>query len=187
MNRSANCRKLGIAVVSAAWLLAVPVAWAVDEHHPDQNAGPAAAAPPVSAKDTEKALQQMKQNADKLRAQTDRILKTKDPAERRRLLQEHAQTLRASLATTVAAMGGRPRSGETAGGMMGHGTMGGEMMDCPMMDQKMGGGMMDCPMMSDMMGGAGGGAANQAITDRLNQMEKRLDVMQMMIEDMRKK
>ena len=183
MNRSANCRKQGIAVVSAAWLLAVPVAWAVDEHHPDQNAGPAAAALPVSAKDTEQALQQLKQNADKLRAQMDKILKTKDPSERQKLMQEHMQTLRASMTTAAGVMGGRPGSG----GMMGHGTMGGGMMDCPMMDQKMGGGMMDCPMMSGMMGGAGGGAANQAITDRLNQMEKRLDVMQMMLEDMRKK
>jgi len=169
MNRSVNCLKLGIAVVSAAWLLAVPVARAADEQRPDQSAGPAAAAPPVSAKDTELALQQMKQNADKLRAQMDKILKTKSPSERQKLIQEHMQTLRASLATAAGVMGGRPGSG----GMMGSGMMGG--------------GTMDCPMMSGMMGGAGGGAANQAITDRLNQMEKRLDVMQMMLEDMRKK
>jgi len=169
MNRSANCRKLGIAVVCAAWLLAVPVAWAADEKRPDQSAGPAAAAPSVSAKDTEKALQQMKQNADKLRAQMDKILKTTNPSDRQKLIQEHMQTLRASMTTAAGVMGGRPGSG----GMMGSGMMGG--------------GTMDCPMMSGMMGGAGGGAANQAITDRLNQMEKRLDVMQMMLEDMRKK
>jgi len=169
MNRSANCRKLGIAVVCAAWLLAVPVAWAADEKRPDQSAGPAAAAPSVSAKDTEKALQQMKQNADKLRAQMDKILKTKNPSDRQKLIQEHMQTLRASMTTAAGVMGGRPGSG----GMMGSGMMGG--------------GTMDCPMMSGMMGGAGGGAANQAITDRLNQMEKRLDVMQMMLEGMRKK
>lgn len=169
MNRTTNCRKQGIAIVSAAWLLAVPVAWAADEQRPDQSAGPAAAAPPVSAKDTEQALRLMKQNADKLRAQMDKILKTKDPSERQKLVQEHMQTLRASMATATGVMGGRPGSG----GMMGSGMMGG--------------GTMDCPMLSGMMGGAGGGAANHAITDRLNQMEKRLDVMQMMLEDMRKK
>ena len=169
MNRSTNCQRYGIVVVSAAWLLAAPVAWAVDEHHPDQNTGSAAAAPPVSVKDTEQALQQMKQNADKLRAQMDKIITTKDPAERQKLMQEHIQTLRASLITAAGAMGGMPGSG----GMMGSGMMAG--------------GMMDCPMMSGMMGGAGGGAANPAMMDRLNQMEKRLDMMQMMLEDMRKK
>ena len=171
MNRSANRRKQGMAVVSAAWLLAMPVAWAADEQRVDQSAGPAAAAPSASPKDVAQALQQMKQNADKSRTQMDKILKTKDPAERRRLLQEHAQTLRASLATTMAALGGMHGSGATAGGgMMDHGMMGGAKMDCPMMDQMKGEGMM-----------------GDAITTRLNQMEKRLDTMQMMLEDMRKK
>lgn len=170
MNRnSVNHRMHGITLVAAAWLLTAPTVWAVDEHHPDQSAGPTAAAPPASAKDTEQALQQMKQNTDKLRAQMDKILKTKDPSERQKLMQEHMQTLRASMATAVGVMGGMSGSG----GMMGSGMMAG--------------GMMDCPMMGGMMGGAGGGAAIPAMTDRLNQMEKRLDMMQMMLEEMRKK
>ncbi len=167
MNRNRiNHRMHGIALVAATWLLTVPAVWAVDAHHPDPDTGPAAAAPPAPARDTEQALRQMKQNTDKLRAQMDKILKTRDPAERRKLMQEHMLTLRASLKTVAGAMGG----GRGSGGIMGSGMMGGDMMDCP--------------MMGNMMGGDG--AANQAITDRLNQMEKRLDMMQMMIEQMRK-
>ena len=156
-------RNLTFAVVTTALLLVGPIAWAVDEHHLDQKGGPAAAAPPASVKNTEQTLQQMKQNADKLRVQMDKILKTKDPAERQKLMQEHMQTLRSSMATAAGAMGG------ASGGGMGMGMMSGGMMDC------------------SGMGGAGGGAANPAMSDRLNQMEKRLDMMQMMLEDMRKK
>lgn len=151
-----------LVVVMTALILTGPAALAVEEHHPDQK--PAATAPP--ARDTEQALQQMKQNADKLRAQMDKILKAKDPAERQKLMQEHMQTLRASMATAAGAMGGGP------GGGMGMGMTGG--------------GMMDCPMMSGMMGGMGGGMMNEAMMGRMNQMEKRLDMMQMMIEQMRK-
>ena len=158
----------GIALVAAIWLLTAPAVWAVDEHHPDQNTGPAAAAPPASVKDTEQALQQMKQNADKLRAQMNKILKTKDPSERQKLIQEHMQTLRASMMMAAGAMGG----GHGSGGMMGSGMMGGDMKNCPMMSGK--------------MGGACGGAANQAMTDRLDQIEKRLDVMQTTLEQMRR-
>lgn len=156
-------RILTFAVVTTALLLVGPIAWAVDEHHPDQKGGPAAAAPPASVKDTEQTLQQMKQNADKLRVQMDKILKTKDPAERQKLMQEHMQTLRSSMATAAGAMGG------ASGGGMGMGMMSGGMMDC------------------SGMGGAGGGVTNPAMSDQLNQMEKRLDMMQMMLEDMRKK
>lgn len=151
-----NRRTRGIALVAASWLLTAPAVWAVDEHHPDQITGPAAAAPPASAKDTEQALQQMKQNADKLRAQMDMILKTRDPAERQKLMQEHIQTLRVSLTTAAGAMGGMPGSG-------------GMMMDCPMMGQMMGGGMM-----------------GEQMIQRMQQMEKRMDMMQMMLEQMRK-
>lgn len=147
-------RNSTLAVVMTALTLASPVAWAVDEHHPDQK--PAATAP-TPPRNTEQAVQQMKQNTDKLRAQMDKILKTKDPAERQKLMQEHMQTLREGMVATAGAMGGGPEGGA---GMMG-------------------GGMMDCSMM-------GGGATSDALTGRLNQMEKRLDMMQMMLEQMRK-
>ena len=113
--------------------LTAPVAFSDDAHHPDQQATPAAgAAPQPPAKDPEKVIKQMKDNTDKLRTQVDNIAKTRDPAERQKLMQEHMQTLRTSMTT--------------AGGMMG----GGMMMDCPMMGQMMGGGMSGDMMMQRM-------------------------------------
>src|SRR3989344_626715 len=112
-------------------------------------------------------VKQMKENADKLRAQVDKIAKTRDPAERQKLVQEHMQMLRASMTVAGGMMGGM---GAGPGGGMGMGMMGGGMMmDCPMMGQMMGGGMMGEQMMQ-----------------RMQQMEKRMDMMQMMLEQMRK-
>jgi hypothetical protein len=139
-------------ILAVTFLAAVPGAWADDAHHPDQDQKPAAAAAP--AKPTEPPVQQMKENADKLRAQVDKIAKTRDPAERQKLMQEHMQTLRAGMTMAGGGMGGGPG----AGGM-------GMMMDCPMMGQMKGGDMM---------------------MQRMQQMEKRMDMMQMMMEQTRK-
>lgn len=147
-----------LVVVTAALMLVGPIALAVEEHHPDQK--PAAAAPaPTPPRDTEQAVQQMKQNTDKLRAQMDKILKTRDAAERQKLMQEHMQTLREGMVATAGAMGGGP------GGGMGMGMMGGGMMDCPMMSGEKSGDM---------------------VMQRMQQMEKRMDMMQMMLEQMQK-
>jgi len=157
-------RNLPLAVVVVSLCLSAPAAWAVDEHHPEQQGAPAAgAAPQPPVKDPDKALKQMKENADKLRAQVDKIAKTKDPAERQKLIQEHMQTLRASMATAGGMMGGM---GGGPGAGMGTGMMGGGMM-------------MDCPMM-------GGGMQGEGMMQRMQQMEKRMDMMQMMMQQMQK-
>jgi hypothetical protein len=149
-------KNLTFVVALTVPLLVASAASAVDEHHPDQT--PAAAVVPAAPKDAEKAVQQMGENINKLRAQMDKIQKAKDPAERQKLVQEHMQTLRASMTTAAAVMGGMPGPG----GMMGAG-----MMDCPMMGS-----------MGNMMG--------EQMTQRMQQMEKRMDMMQMMLEQMRK-
>jgi len=154
-------KNLAFVVVLTVPLLVASAASAVDEHHPDQK--PTAAAP-TAPKDAEKTVQQMGENVNKLRAQMDKIQKTRDPAERQKLVQEHMQTLRASMTTAGSMMGAGP------GGGMGMGMMGGDMMmDCPMMGQMKGGGMMGEQMMQ-----------------RMQQMEKRMDMMQMMLEQTRK-
>jgi hypothetical protein len=161
MNKSSRCA----VYVLLGFALTAPIVFGDDAHHPDQKTTPAAgAAPQTPAKDPDKALKQMKENADKLRAQVDKIAKTKDPAERQKLMQEHMQTLRASMATAGGMMGGM---GGGPGAGMGMG--GGMMMDCPMMGQMMGGGMQGEGMMQ-----------------RMQQMEKRMDMMQMMMEQMQK-
>ena len=154
-------KNLAFVVALTVPLLVASAASAVDEHHPDQK--PTAAAP-TAPKDAEKTVQQMGENVNKLRAQMDKIQKTRDPAERQKLVQEHMQTLRASMTTAGSMMGAGP------GGGMGMGMMGGDMMmDCPMMGQMKGGGMMGEQMMQ-----------------RMQQMEKRMDMMQMMLEQTRK-
>lgn len=148
-------KNLAFVVALTVPLLVASTASAVDEHHPDQT--PTAAAP-AAPKDAEKTVQQMGENVNKLRAQMDKIQKAKDPAERQKLVQEHMQTLRASMTTAATAMGGMPGPG----GMMGAG-----MMDCPMMGS-----------MGNMMG--------EQMMQRMQQMEKRMDMMQMMLEQVRK-
>ena len=90
---------------------------------PDQSA--AAAAP--SADQT---IQKMQANTRRMQNQLEQMAKTKDPAQRQKLLQEHMQTMQENM-------------------LAGRGMMGGGMTDCPMMQ----GGMMG-PGMSgsdDMM------------------------------------
>lgn len=134
--------------------LTAPVAFGDEAHHPEQKVA-AGAAP---GKPAEPPVQKMKDNTDTLRAQVDKIAKTKDQAERQKLMQEHMQTLREGMM-----MAGGP-GGAAGMGMPG----GGMMMDCPMMGQTMGGGMS-----GDMM-------------QRMQQMEKRMDMMQMMMQQMQK-
>jgi len=146
---------------ACALILASWNALAVDEHHPDQ--APAAKAP---APDTAKTVQKMQDNVKKMQGQIDRIAKTKDAKERQKLLQEHMQTMQENMMASRGMMGG----------------MAGGMMDCPMMkDGMMGGGM-------GMMGGPGGGAgmSPDAMMGRMQMMEKRMDMMQMMMEQQMK-
>jgi len=164
MNRSSRCAVYAL----LGFALTAPVAFGDDAHHPDQKTTPATGvAPQPPAKDPDKALKQMKENADKLRTQVDKIAKAKDPAERQKLMQEHMQTLRMSMTTAGGMMGGM---GGGPGAGMGAGMMGGGMM-------------MDCPMMGQMMGG---GMQGDGMMQRMQQMEKRMDMMQMMLEQVRK-
>ncbi|MBI2313920.1 MAG: hypothetical protein HYU77_15590 [Betaproteobacteria bacterium] len=182
-------KKLALSAMMLALVSAYP-ALAVEEHHPDQKpgAGAAQAAPAKPAADPEKAVQKLKDNTKKLQAQLDKIGKAKDARERQKLLGEHMQTMQESM-MVAGAMG--------SGGMMGGGMMGGGMMGCPMMSGMMGGGqggMMGMMhggqgggmMGGGMMGGGAGGPGADAMMGRMQQMEKRVDMMQMMMEQMLK-
>jgi hypothetical protein len=167
--------RLSLFAMLATALVAEP-ALAVEAHHPDQNPGAAAAtgsvtAPPAPA-DAAKSVDKMKSNLEKMRQQLDRIAGSKAPEERQKLLQEHMQTMRENIMMsqslmmggTGAAPGMGMMSGMGSGGMMGSGMMG------------------MCPMMGMM----GGGMAPEFMMDRMQQMEKRLDMMQMVMERMLK-
>lgn len=121
-------------------------AFADDAHHPDQ-----AGAVPIP----ESAVQTMRDNATRMQQQLEAMAASKDPAEQRKLLMEHMQTMRENmmLGQQAAAPG----------------------MGCPMMGGA-GPGM-------GMMGGPGM-VSPKAMSNRLYQMEQRMDMMQMMMERM---
>ena len=155
-------KKLLISHIVAGLLMGTPMAYADDAHHPEQGGTPASApdkAMSSSVADAQmaKAQERMKQ-AQALMA---RLRESKDPAERKRLMQEHMQAMR----DTMGMMRGM-RMGMMGGGQ-GMGMMGGGQ----------GMGMMG--------GGQGKGSAKTGGMMPMHQMmEDRMEMMQMMMEQM---
>lgn len=99
-------------------------------------------------------IQKMQANTKRMQSQLEQVAKSKDPKQRQQLMQEHMKTMQENM---MASKG---------------------MMDCPMMkDGMMGGGM-------GMMGqdGGQGGMSPDAMMNRMQMMEKRMDMMQTMME-----
>ena len=155
--------KFAMTAIATALAFSAPV-FADDAHHPEKTAGatsaPAQAAPQVK---------RMQDNVKKMPAQLDRIAKAKTDEARQKAMAEHMQTMQENM-------------------KMAHDMKAG-MMDCPMME----GGMMGKGGMAAMHGGMmgkggmgmmGGAAAPADAPDRMQQMEKRMDMMQMMMEQM---
>lgn len=155
-------KTISLIALLAAGALCANAALAVDEHHPDQPA-------PAAAQTVEKTVPLMRTNVKLMQEQLDKIGKTKDPKERMKLMQEHMQTMQENMRMGQAAMADE-------GGM---GMMGGGM---GMMGMKGGKGMMDCPMMGGGM--AQGGPSSDMMMNRMQSMEKRMDLMQMMLEQL---
>ena len=103
------------------------------------------------------AVQKMQDNVKKMQAQLDRIAAAKTDEERQKAMAEHMQTMQENM---------KMASGMRAG-----------MMDCPMME----GGMMGKGGMGMM-----GGNSPDAMAKHMERMEKRMDMMQMMMEQMTK-
>ncbi len=149
-------KKLLIGSMVAGLLMGAPVVYADDAHHPDQQGQTGKA--PASA-ESNSAMQKMQENMKKMRAQLDKIQKTKDPELRQKLMMEHMQTMHDNM-------------------MMGRQMM---MGTCSMKE-----GEMRVPMMHGMMDEGEAGMSPDAMMDRMNRMEKRMDMMQMMMEQMSK-
>lgn len=138
-------------------------ALANDAHHPDKVAAtPAAASAPKQATD----VKAMTANAAKLQAQVKRIARMQPGSGRDKLVAEHLHTLHESM----------------------------EMAEGMMSDME----MEHCPMMKQMMGGKGGMSMGQGMgmgmnkddaakpaasdtADRMDRMEKRMDMMEQMM------
>ncbi len=137
---------------SSLTALAAAMVLALPAHAVDEHHPEGQAA--ATAQTPEKTVQRMQENAKELQSQLDRLAAAKTPEERQKLLAEHMQTMRENMMLgQQMAMGG-------AG--------------CPMMGMMGGGGM--------MMGPGGAGIDAEAMMNRMQLMERRMDMMQMMME-----
>ena len=118
---------------------------------------PASAVQRQSSTADNERLEQMQARMKLLQEQMRRIREAKTPTERSKLLREHMRTMFEQM-RAMRSMGGGMMSG-----MMGHGMMGGGMMREGMM---------------------GGGNATATSAERRQWMQDRLDMMQMMMEQM---
>jgi hypothetical protein len=145
-------QKLAMSAIAASLAFATP-AFADDTHHPEKGQEAKVASAKPAAK-TAPTVQKMQDNVKKMQAQLDRIAKAKTDEERQMAMAEHMQTMQENM---------KLARGMQAG-----------MMDCPMME----GGMMGKGGMGMMEDAAQPGGSSE----RMQQIEKRMDMMQMMME-----
>ena len=136
----------------AASLAFAAPVFADDAHHPEK-AQEAKAAPAKP----EQTVKKMQDNVKKMQGQLDRIAKAKSDDERQKAMAEHMRTMQENMQMARGMQAGMMSCPMMEGGMMGKGGMG-----------MMGGGMMGGPQ-------AGG-------AERMQQMERRMDMMQMMMQ-----
>lgn len=143
--------KTSLTVLALCVGLSAP-ALAIDEHHPEKAVGAKPAEAGAPASKSSADAKALEANAAKLQAQAKRIGKAKPGPERDKLVAEHMHSLREGM--------------EMARGMMS--------------GMKMEG----CPMMKGMPGGMGMQAAGEAegsTSERMDRMEKRMDMMEQMM------
>jgi len=144
-----------------ASILAVPIAQAADEddhsaHHPD--ADQQQAAPARDDKAAGMAMGKMRDNMKKMEEQMEKIHAATDPAERRKLMKEHMQSM---------------QEGMKMMGRMGGGMKGGDMMAKAKKDQA-----------ETMMDAGDGMGMCMMMMKKHKSVESRMDMMQMMMEQM---
>lgn len=111
-----------------------------------------------AAKDSQGAVKKMQDNVRKMEGQLSRLAKAKTDDDRHAAMFDYMRTMRENMA-------------------LAHGMMEG-MMDCPMME-----GMAEKKGSMTMSGGGPSGGS----ADRVQQLEKRMDTMQMMMEQMQRR
>ncbi|QTQ38340.1 Uncharacterized protein ToN1_42380 [Aromatoleum petrolei] len=152
---------LSLAAISLA---TTSPAWAEDAQHPEQ-----AATAPAPAATPEQTVQRMRDNTAMMQSQLDALAAAKTPEEHQKLHMQHMQTMRENMM-----LGQQMAAGD--GAPMGCAIMGGKGMMGGMMSGMMGG--------MGMMGADPSGASPEAMAQRMHQMERRMDMMQMMMERM---
>ena len=166
-------KKLLISNMVAGLMMSASAVYAEDAHHPDQGGTPAVKSASDKAVSSDVADAQMAKAQERMKqaqALMAKLRESKDPVERKRLMQEHMQAMR----DTMGMMRGM-RMGMMGGGQ-GMGMMGGGQ----------GMGMMGGGQGMGMMGGGQGkGSAKTGGMMPMHQMmEDRMEMMQMMMEQM---
>ena len=141
-------------------VLALPFAQAADEddhsaHHPDT--GQQQAAPAQDEKAAGIKMEKMQEKMKKMQEQMEKIHAAKDPQERQKLMQEHVQSM---------------QEGMKMMGRMGGGMKGGDMMAKAKKSQ------------GEAMTDAGDGMEMCMMMKKQKSVESRMDMMQMMMEQM---
>ncbi len=178
---------LALAGLLAFPLAATAQAQASEDHsaHPPESGQPAAPAGTASVQDLRQAM----------RARMAEIRATQDPERRRQLLEAQMQDMEAMLEAGACPLPGGGMMGGRSGQAMMSGMMGQGMQQCMMggmggrgMQQGMAGqagrGGMGCAMMGRGMpqGMGGPDRAGAEVTGRLEALEKRVDLIQMLLE-----
>ena len=176
-----------IAYILASTILVFPVlnAVAANQNQPTQDKKSSAQKP--SPADCNKQWTQMQESMAKMYGLMTQIQNTTDPAERQKLLDEHWQLMQQNMQAMRGFGGPMMRGGIEPGGGMGPGMMGRAGPGGEMGPGMMGGTGPGYSMGPGMMGGGpcqSGSAAGINEKQREQFMQRRLDTMQMMMEQM---
>ena len=102
--------------------LSMPLAWAVEDNHSDNDNKPATN---MTDKDQQMQMGKMQKNMLRMHDQMHKIMDAKNPQERARLTQEHSKMMQDSMQMMQGmmgdhgAMGGDAKGGKMEGGMKG--------------------------------------------------------------------
>ncbi len=182
--------KPSILALALSGLLSLPMAVQAQAPATDDHSAHQAEASPAAAPARTASIQELRQT---MRARMQEIRTTQDPERRRQLLEAQMKDMEELLEAGACPqpgggmMGGRGGQGMMGGGPMGHGTHGGAMPGAGM-HHGMGGqgrpGGMGCGMQGrGMQHGMGGraGAGDETLS-RLEALEKRVDLLQMLLQ-----
>ena len=109
-------KKSLLIAVLATLPLSMPLAWADDSHHPENDKKPATA---MTDKDKQMQMGKMQEKMLQMHEQMHKIMQSKDTKERERLMQEHSKMMQDYMPMMQGMMGSDAKGGKMDGGMKG--------------------------------------------------------------------
>lgn len=137
-------KKLFLLSALAIPTLCIPPSWAEETHHSDKDKKPATA---MTEKDKQLQMGKMQESMLRMHEQMHKIMDTKNPQEREKLMQEHAKMMQ-----DMHMMQGKMGSHGKMGDAKGHGKVSSDAKGSKMDGGKMDGAKMDGDKMDGMKG-----------------------------------